>query len=402
MSRMPSSRRAPAWLVPFLIRPVSFAIPFALFFSYLNGEGLRTLPGYYVVSLIFTFVISLFVEANRRWVSPRLAANADQPGPPQPLQILSFGLAAILGTVAAAILAHFTIAPGTFGSQRAIVLLLLFAILFSALFLGVIYARRMQTLYVRRVREEAERNAREEQELRLAGEIQRALLPPRLASGAAFAAAGACLPCRAIGGDFFEYVDLPGGRTGFALGDVAGKGPSAAILAALVQGVFMSEVGEGDGPAATMTRVNRALRRRAVETRFVTIVYMTLDRDGTLVSCTAGQNHSFWIGRDRSVRRLTTGGLLLGAFDEATYEEERHRLSPGDTIVAFSDGVCDAENAAGEQFGEERLRDLLLEQDLASTPNALLDRVLRGVKAFTGDHPQADDVTLQVVRYTGP
>ena len=393
---------ARAWLVPLVVRPLFFAVPFAIFFSYLNGEGLATLPAYYVVSVIFTLVISLFVEANRHWIAPRFAARSGEPGPPRALQVLSFGVAAILGSVVAAIVLHYTIAPGTFGSERAIVLLLLFAIFFSALFLGVIYARRMQRLYVKRVREEAERTAREEQELRLAGEIQQALLPPRLYTRGALTAAGASIPCRAIGGDFFEYVDLPGDRAGFALGDVAGKGPSAAILAALVQGIFMSEVEEGGGPAATMARVNRALRRRAVETRFVTIVYAILDGRGALVSCTAGQNHPFWVARDGSVRRLERGGLLLGAFDEAAYEEEAYRLAPGDTIVAFSDGVCDAENASGEQFGEDRLRALILEQDRDGAPEVLLDRVLRGVQAFIGNHPQADDITLLVVRYAGP
>lgn len=393
---------AKTWLVPFVLRPILFAVPFAIFFSYLAGDGMATLPAYYVVSVIFTFIISVFVEANRRWVAPRFVAPGGEPGPPRALQVLSFGVAAILGTVVAALVVHFTIAPGTFGSERAIVLLLVFAVLFSALFLGVIYARRMQVLYVERVRREAERKAREEQELRLAGEIQRALLPPRLYARGALTAAGASIPCRAIGGDFFEYVDLPGGRTGFALGDVAGKGPSAAILAALVQGIFMSEVVEGGGPAATMARVNRALRRRAVETRFVTIVYAILGGDGAMVSCTAGQNHPFWIARGAPVRRLERGGLPLGAFDEATYEEETHRLAAGDTVFAFSDGACDAENASGEQLGEERLRELILEQDLASPPEQLLDSVLRGVQAFIGDHPQADDITLLVVRYTGP
>src|SRR5262249_46363356 len=209
-------------------------------------------------------IISAFIEANRAWVAPRLVPPGRPPGPPSPLVIASFAIAGMLGSLTSAAILHFTIAPQTFGSGRAIVLLLLISGGFMALFLGWIYSTRMSRLYVQRVREEAERTAREEQEMRVAAAVQQALLPPRLREGPGYEAAGASIPCRTIGGDFFEYFDLPDGRLGFALGDVAGKGPPAALLAARVQGVFMSNVGvDGvSGPADTMVRVNQALLSR--------------------------------------------------------------------------------------------------------------------------------------------
>src|SRR6476659_2584122 len=115
--------------------------------------------------------------------------------------------------------------------------------------------------------------ARIEQEMKIAAEIQRALLPPPQRLGGYFEAVGASVPCRAIGGDFFDYVDLPSGDFGFAVGDVAGKGAPAALLTVVSQGVFASQASSGTGPAVTFHRVNQALIRRAVESRFATAFY---------------------------------------------------------------------------------------------------------------------------------
>ena len=386
-----------------LLRPLLYAIPFGAFFSFLEGRGLATLGDYTVVSFGFAVIISAFIEANRAWVAPRLVPPDSPPGPPSPLVIASFAVAGMLGSLTSAALLHFTIAPGAFGSGRAIVLLLLISAGFMALFLGWIYSTRMSRLYVQRVREEAERTAREEQEMRVAAAVQQALLPPRLRAGQGYAAAGASIPCRTIGGDFFEYFDLPDGGFGFALGDVAGKGPPAALLAARVQGVFLSNVTlDGvSGPADTMARVNQALLSRPIEARFATMAYLILSPDGRLVSCSAGHNPAYVLGADGSERRLDRGGLMIGAFDGVSYEEESIGLRSGDTIVLYSDGATDAENPDGEQFGDERLRSLLLEGDRREEPPDMLDRILRSIQTFAADRALADDVTVLIVRYQG-
>jgi serine phosphatase RsbU (regulator of sigma subunit) len=383
----------------FLIRPLLLAIPFAFFFGYLAGEGIPSIPEYYIASACFALVITLFIEANRRWVAPRVVPpDYPRPGPPHPLQVVSYGMAAMLGSVATGVLLHYTIAPTSFGTEREIVAFLLYSALFAVLFLGVIYANRMKHLYVRRIQNET----REEQELKVAAAIQQALLPPRVHKGETHTAAAASIPCRAIGGDFFEYFDLPGESVGFALGDVAGKGPPAAILASLVQGILSTHEGDGGGPAATLHRVNQALVRRGIESRFATLAYAVLAPDGRLVSSTAGHNPAFVIGRDGGVRRLERGGLVLGAFENAAYEEEAIHLAPGDTLVLYSDGVTDAEREGGEQFGEERLLPVLLRDAGRSGPEQILERVLGAIRAFAGDRPPADDITVLVVQYLGP
>ncbi|MGE5813280.1 MAG: FHA domain-containing protein, partial [Acidobacteriota bacterium] len=132
-----------------------------------------------------------------------------------------------------------------------------------------------------RLYREALEKARLEQEMRIAAEIQQALFPKAERTGTFFQAAAASVPCRSIGGDFFDYIDFERGF-GFALGDVAGKGPPAALLSALMQGIFAAQATSTLEPAATMELVNTALVRRGIESRFVTIFYGILTADGTL------------------------------------------------------------------------------------------------------------------------
>ena len=251
-----------------------------------------------------------------------------------------------------------------------------------------------------RLYRESMEKARIEEELRVAGQIQQALLPPRVHEGAGFLAAGANLPCQAIGGDFFDYLPLPGERTGFTLGDVAGKGPSAALLAAVVQGMFYSLAASAEGPATTLSRMNRALAGRVIAARFATVAYVVLAPDGRLVSCNGGHNPPVIVTKDGGVRTLVKGGLILGVFANAEYEEEEVALAPGDTFVLYSDGLTEAVNADDEEFGEERVHAWLTEHR-ALSPTALVDGLIAEVHAFARGVPQADDMTALAARYLG-
>jgi serine phosphatase RsbU (regulator of sigma subunit)/pSer/pThr/pTyr-binding forkhead associated (FHA) protein len=251
-----------------------------------------------------------------------------------------------------------------------------------------------------RLYREATEKARLERELSLAAEIQRALLPEAMQSGPYFNVAASSIPCRSIGGDFFDYFNLADGRFAFTLGDVAGKGPPAALLTAMIQGAFASQVTTTDSPAALMAHINRTLIRRAIQARFVTVMYGVLGADGRLTYSNAGHNPPILVGRD-GVRRLETGGLILGLFPHATYEEETVQLEDGDTLIVFSDGVTEALNAAGDEFGEERLLPCVHEHRGSAT-DVLLDRILATVRNFAASAVQNDDVTALVLRYTRP
>jgi sigma-B regulation protein RsbU (phosphoserine phosphatase) len=152
-------------------------------------------------------------------------------------------------------------------------------------------------------------------------------------------------------------------------------------------------------PAALMAHINRTLIRRAIQSRFVTVMYGVLAPDGRLTYSNAGHNPPILVGRD-GIRRLETGGLILGLFPHATYEEETLQLADGDTLVVFSDGVTEALNIAGDEFGEERLLPCI-DEHRASPPEMLLDKILTTVRVFTAGAIQNDDVTALVLRYGG-
>ena len=250
-----------------------------------------------------------------------------------------------------------------------------------------------------RLYREAVERAKLDQELKVAAAIQQSLLPPANRSGAFFSTAGTSLPCRSVGGDFFDFVDIVDDQFGFILGDVAGKGAPAALLAAAVLGMFGAEASYQLGCASVMSRLNRGLVRRGVEGRFLTAFYAILSPAGSLLYSNAGHNAPMLI-TSAGVRRLETGGLVLGMFDDAAFEEEAVTLSPSDVIVAFSDGVSEARNESGEEYGDDRLV-AAAAANRGRPPRELLDTLLADLRAFCGRAMAHDDITMVVVQYNG-
>ena len=252
-----------------------------------------------------------------------------------------------------------------------------------------------------RLYREAAEKAKLEQEMKIAAEIQATLLPRTSISREFVDAAAATGPCRSIGGDFFDYAEQSTGCFAFMLGDVAGKGPPAALLSALLQGMFALEAQGADEPASVVGRVNMALFRRGIESRFATLFYGVVSKDGRLRYCNAGHNPPFIVGPG-GVRRLEEGGPVVGLLSGLTYSQGTADLRSGDRIVVFSDGVSEAMSATGEEFGDERLLSVI-ETARASDADIdaprLVDELIAGVRGFTKGAPQSDDITAMVVRY---
>ncbi|MEP7027788.1 MAG: SpoIIE family protein phosphatase [Candidatus Eisenbacteria bacterium] len=247
---------------------------------------------------------------------------------------------------------------------------------------------------------DSEEKIKLERELSVAADIQRALLPPRRFSTSAIELAGTTIPCRAIGGDFYEYIEFPDGRLGFALCDVAGKGPGAALLAAAIQGILASSAQTLTGPGEAMARLNQTLLRRSVDRRFATIAYGVIDAEGRMRLTSAGHNPAYLLTAGGEIRKLDRGGLMVGAFPGLSYDEDEVTLAPGDRLILYSDGVTEAEDSTTEQFEEKRLEDCLR----AAGPKCaddLVSHVIDGVNAFANGYQQADDITVLVVGYLG-
>ncbi len=240
--------------------------------------------------------------------------------------------------------------------------------------------------------------ARIEHELKIAAEIQRALLPPGHHSGTFYEAEGASLPSRAIGGDFFDFTDRQDGAFGFALGDVSGKGPAAALLTAKIQGLFTAQSDLGS-PAETIRTVNRGLTRRAVEAKYATVFHAMIDPKGLLTYCNAGHNPPLIYGTS-GLRRLDSGSMPVGFFEHAPYADDTEQLQVNDVLIVYSDGVTEALDIEGQEFGEERLIGILKERHTEDA-TSILESVIEGVMNFSRGAAQYDDVTAMVVKFTG-
>ncbi len=232
-------------------------------------------------------------------------------------------------------------------------------------------------------------------DLHAAYETQQDLLPERGRSGPFFEAFGEMLPCRSVGGDFFDYLELPERTFGFVLADVAGKGSPAALLAARAQ-VCVASQASGQA-ASAMTDINRTFMLKPMEGRFVTMFYGALSDDGQLTYCNAGHNPPLLLRRDEVVT-LGVGGIPVGVFADTTYHQDTVSLQSGDTLVVFSDGVSEAISPDDEEFGDSRLgavvrpyRESPLEQSVAS--------LMAAVRMFVGRGSQGDDITALMVRY---
>jgi serine phosphatase RsbU (regulator of sigma subunit) len=377
---------------------LTLAVPFALFFGFLAGGSWAAYVRGFQASLLFSFFISIAIKANEVYVLPRLFGEEEPRGGRLLFHMSTFVVSSMGAAILAALVANLTVLPGFLGSGRSITIFLLYSLVFCTMFMGIGYALSYQRAYLERVRNEEQMKARIEAELRTAASIQRALLPGNRALPAFVEAAAAALPSRTIAGDFLDYFELPGGRLAFLLGDVSGKGPPAAILAAALQGMFSSVAETEECPMDAISRVNRALVRREVESRFATVFHGLLSADGALVTCNAGHNPPLLLRAAGGSEWLDRAGFLLGIFEHAIFDEAPTQLEDGDTLVLFSDGVAEAANYADEQFGEARLLAAVTSVRRESAA-AVVEALLGSVRAFVGGAQQADDITVLVIRY---
>ena len=256
-------------------------------------------------------------------------------------------------------------------------------------------------IYNARLLKEAQDKRRMDEQLKIAVDIQRALLPQPNKQLPYVQACSQNLPCHEIGGDYFDYFDLKGGRFGFVIGDVAGKGVPAALLASLIQGIFTAQTLYDTPLPVMIANVNRNLAQRGTGNRFVTFFAGIMDPDGSCTYVNAGHNPPYVLSRDGSLKELTVGGMVLGLFGDVKYESDIVKLQQGDHLVLFTDGVIEALDTKGEEFGMDRLIDLLRANAAAPTPE-ILARLQEAVVSFSARAPQHDDITMMVLGYRKP
>ncbi len=237
-----------------------------------------------------------------------------------------------------------------------------------------------------------------ELELTQASEIQQSLLPPQAPAYAGYDLAGLNLPCRTVGGDYYDFLPYKDGRLGLVVGDVSGKGLPAALLMSSLQARVQMLVETGPDPASAVTTLNRNLAERCPLGKFITFFYGVLDTmTGTLSYSNAGHNYPLLLRAGGSVEQLPGSGMVMGIFPHLQYELMETKLERGDMLALFSDGVTEACTANDEEFGERGLAEFLAGRK--SEPcSAIVKQLAEHVRGWRGQSSFADDFTIVLVR----
>ena len=257
-----------------------------------------------------------------------------------------------------------------------------------------------------------------QEQLRIARQVQSRLFPQKLPEIPTLNYTGICQPAGAVGGDYYDVLKVSPDQFCLAVGDISGKGISAALLMASLQALLRSHASQTtEDLAAVVTELNRLLCSMTEESRFATLfcaVYDDSTRELTYVN--AGHNPPLLFRRGASgadiqpatafgsaepssngILRLEGSGAVLGMFPEGSYEHRSLPLEPGDTLVIYTDGITEAQDSRGREYGEERLTELVRSR-IFLPPVELQDQLLNSVKQFAGEVPLADDLTLLLVK----
>jgi serine phosphatase RsbU (regulator of sigma subunit)/pSer/pThr/pTyr-binding forkhead associated (FHA) protein len=247
----------------------------------------------------------------------------------------------------------------------------------------------------RLLEESLEKRAMEE-DMRKAAEIQRRLLPDEAPRVEGYGLAGSNRPCHTIGGDYFDYL-VDQGHLHMALGDVSGKGTSAALIMTVLRAAVRAHWTEF-APAEAVARINRTVCQNVPEGKYATFVMARLDpATGVLSYVNAGHNPPLLIKADGSTVELTEGGTVLGMFTAIVYTEASVTMQPGDALVIFSDGVTETWDHSGAEFGEQRLAQVVV-RGRSLDADALQMRILSELDDFAKGAKATDDRTLIVLK----
>ncbi|MFT4111971.1 MAG: SpoIIE family protein phosphatase [Silvibacterium sp.] len=236
-----------------------------------------------------------------------------------------------------------------------------------------------------------------ERDLAMAREVQLRLLPPVKPQHEHAEFSARFVPARTIGGDLYDFLPYDANRSAIALGDVSGKAAPAALYAALVSGIMRSAANQNLSPSEMLEELNESLQERKVDSQYVAMVYALWNDDNrTLQIANAGAVQPL-ICRSGEVDTVHAEGFPLGMFPGVKYEEFSLATQPGDSLIFFSDGIVDAQNAAGDMFGDERLRNVVTKNH-QKPASKIADAILAEVGKFQGGRERFDDETVLVLK----
>ncbi len=378
-------------LMQILWRAPLIALPFAIFFLIIFNGRRDVFPRVYLMSLIFSFTISLCIWATEFFLVPRFIPERVMERKSLWRTVALFLVVGVLGSYLAASIIHFFVIPGWLGSSRTLAIVGMFGALFTASGIGISLAVKFYRRALDRVRTE--------EELNLARRIQRSFLISQFPAMPRLQVHALNVSSKQVSGDFYDVV--PAGENGvlLAIADVAGKGMPAALLSSMLQASLRTQANSGAPVSAIMKNINSLVYRSTAVHQFATFFLAQVEEDTLRMSFTnAGHNHPVIFRRNGERLSLERGGVVVGIMERADYEEDQVVLEPGDRVVLYTDGISEASDGNGELYGEERLYALVQSLPHALSAQQVVERIQEGVRSFVGVQDPADDMTLMVLR----
>lgn len=264
--------------------------------------------------------------------------------------------------------------------------------------LSILAAQSAQIVENARLYEEEKAHSLLKQEIRLLSGIQAELLPKTSPNIPGYDIAGTNIPAQTVGGDYFDFIPVDSNQICLCLGDVSGKGLPASLLMANLQATLRGQTHRDATPSDCLKRCNTMLYRSTDPEHFATLFCGALDVEKhALTYCNAGHNYPFLFSEGKEPMRLETGGVVLGILEQYPFEQGAVELKPGDLLVVFSDGITEAINAEEVEFGEDKLAELAAAHRGDSSAE-LIQRTIEAVRHHAAGHPQADDMTMVVLK----
>jgi sigma-B regulation protein RsbU (phosphoserine phosphatase) len=258
----------------------------------------------------------------------------------------------------------------------------------------------------------AKEKERLQAEVEIAREVQEQLYPKTIPTLKSVSVIGLCHPARMVSGDYYDYQKLAGNKLAIAIGDVAGKGISAALLMASIQSAMRMELraslelaspsptplnGSRLSTARMVSELNQQLHATSAPEKFATFFFALYDEDSRIVTYTNAGHMPPILIRDGGSTLLDINGTVVGAFPFSQYDESKIELRSGDLLVCYTDGITEPENEYGEMFGEERLIELVAKHS-ERDDRQIIETVMESVRQWTGAPELSDDMTVLLVR----
>jgi sigma-B regulation protein RsbU (phosphoserine phosphatase) len=259
---------------------------------------------------------------------------------------------------------------------------------------------------IQRLLKESIQKERLERELEIAKEVQQRLFPSQNPRMGQLNVSGICLPARIVSGDYYDFLPLGANELGLAIADICGKGISAALLMSSLHATLRSDVinlwrKNGDGGEKMLSGIVEMLNGQIYEytsdNKFATFFYAVYDDlNRSLTYCNAGHNPPLYFD-GKNFKQLRTGGTVIGIFADSKYEQETIALNPGDFLIAYTDGITESLNEKGEEFGEDRLIQVI-QKNSKLDADQMKSEIVKEVLSWTYAEERQDDMTLVVAK----